>query len=386
MSDGGMATVEQERAARLRRLMRAQGISHLLTADPINIVYATGVRNMTIFSMMGASRFLLFSAEGPTIMWEFAGAEHLATDKVDEVRTAPGVTAVSGPGYLAAAKRYAAEVAECCEGNLDVAVERCDHPITDALRAEGLQLLSATELFVEARMIKTLAEVNVMQEAMARVEAGVVSMRNQIEPGRTENEVWAELHRHLIATNGEYISTRLAQSGPRTFPYFKEASARVIENGDLFCIDTDAIGLGGYGVDFSRTFRCGDLTSTPAQLGVHAAALEQLEHNSALLAPGRSFEDFARSAWTVPERHAPYGYYCLAHGLGLSGEYPYVPKAEAGERYDFPGEFMPGMVICVESYIGDPDAAVGAKLEDQFLITESGALAMSSLPHDLAWR
>lgn len=376
--------VEHERAARLRQLMRTQGVGFLLTADPINIAYATGVRNMTIFSMMGASRFLLFSAEGPTVLWEFAGSEHLAADRVDEVRTAPGVTATSGPGYMNAIRSFAAEISDCCEGETELAVERCDHPITDALRDQGLSLLSATELFVEARMIKTLSEINLMGEAMRRVEEGVVAMRGHLEPGKTENEVWAELHRHLIASDGEYISTRLAQSGPRTFPYFQEASARVIQNGDLFCLDTDAIGVGGYGVDFSRTFRCGDGTPSEAQAEVHSLALEQLETNSALLAPGRSFEDFARSAWTVPERHAPYRYHCLAHGLGMSGEFPYVPAARPGEPYDFVGEFQPGMVICVESYIGDPEAQMGAKLEDQFLITQSGVVQMSVLPHDMS--
>ena len=376
-------TVEDERAARLRHLMRQQGIGFLLTADPINIVYATGVRNMTIFSMMGATRFLLFSAEGQTVMWEFPGAEHLADGSVDEVRTAPGVTAVSGPGYTAAARAFAAEIADECDGEVDLAVERCDHPVTDALRSAGLTLLSATELFVEARMIKTLAEINIMNEAMLRVEAGVQAMRAGLEPGRTENEVWAELHRHLIATDGEYVSTRLAQSGPRTFPYFQEAGDRRIEDGDLFCLDTDTIGYGGYGVDFSRTFYCGDGAPSAEQMHVHSLALEQLRTNADLLAPGRSFEDFARSAWPVPEPHAPHGYYCLAHGLGLSGEYPYIPRATPGRRYDFPGAFEPGMVMCVESYIGDPRAGLGAKVEDQFLITESGVLPMSVLPHEL---
>jgi Xaa-Pro dipeptidase len=381
--DSLIRSVEHERAARLRRLMRDQGIGFLLTADPINIVYATGVRNMTIFSMMGASRFLLFSAEGPTVLWEFPGAEHLAADRVDEVRTAPGVTATAGPGYLDAIRAFAAEVSDCCEGETELAVERCDHPITDALRSQGLSLLSATETFVEARMLKTLNEINLMGEAMRRVEAGVVSMRSHLEPGRTENEVWAELHRHLIATDGEYISTRLAQSGPRTFPYFQEAGNRVIGNGDLFCLDTDAIGVGGYGVDFSRTFRCGDGPPSSGQARVHSLALEQLQVNSALLEPGRSFEDFSRSAWRVPERHAPFGYHCIAHGLGMSGEYPYVPAAQPGAPYEFDGEFQPGMVICVESYIGDPDLHIGAKLEDQFLITQSGAVLMSVLPHGL---
>ena len=40
------------------------------------------------------------------------------------------------------------------------------------------------------------------------------------------------------------------------------------------------------------------------------------------LAPGRSFESFAADAFAVPEPHARYGYYQLAHGLGLAGGHP----------------------------------------------------------------
>jgi Xaa-Pro aminopeptidase len=64
----------------------------------------------------------------------------------------------------------------------------------------------------------------------------------------------------------------------------------------------------------------------------------------------------------------------------LCGEYPYVPHAFAGHEYDFPGGFEPGMVICVESYIGAEAAAQGVKLEDQFLITETGAERMTNYP------
>lgn len=384
-----MNDIVSERSQRLRSVMRELGVPALLTADPINIAYATGVRNMTIFSQMGASRFLLFSADGPCVLWEFAGAEHLGVDArtngfVDDVRPAPGVTALSGNGYTDAVELFAAEIRSVVGDDGDqLGVERCDHPVTDALRLEGFALSSATEVFVASRLIKTTAEIAVMREAMNRVQDGVEGLRSQLVPGATENEVWSELHRHLIATNGEYISTRLAQSGPRTFPYFQEASDRVIEAGDLFCLDTDALGVGGYGVDFSRTLLCGDGSPSTDQRRLHQLALDQLETNAALLAPGRSFEDFARSAWVVPEQHAPYGYYCLAHGLGLSGEFPYVPQAHKGEGYEFHGEFEAGMVICVESYIGDAHVGQGVKLEDQFLITETGAELMSTTPHEL---
>jgi Xaa-Pro aminopeptidase len=41
------------------------------------------------------------------------------------------------------------------------------------------------------------------------------------------------------------------------------------------------------------------------------------------------------------------------------------------------------MVICVESYIGDPEARQGIKLEDQYVITDDGSRRMTTLPLEL---
>ena len=75
-------------AARHRRLaatMTAAHILALLTADPSDIAYACGARNMTVFGMMGPSRFVLVFAEGPTILYEFAGvATDSARDHIGE--------------------------------------------------------------------------------------------------------------------------------------------------------------------------------------------------------------------------------------------------------------------------------------------------------------
>ena len=111
-------------------------------------------------------------------------------------------------------------------------------------------------------------------------------------------------------------------------------------------------------------------------------ALEQLQHNAANLAPGRSFESFARSAWEMPEQFAPFRYSCLAHGLGMSGEYPYIAPSVMDRPHPLRGSFEPGIVVCVESYIGNPETAEGVKLEDQYLITDSGAERMSTAPFD----
>lgn len=379
------AILVRARAERLRGVMRAAGVGAVLTSDPINIVYACGVRNMTVFSMMGPFRFVLLFADGPTVLYEFAGCEHLADGApgVDLARAAPGLTPLAGAAYRDAAAAFATEIADLCRehgAGAELWIEGFDPPVTDALRARGLRLGDATEVFSEARRIKQVPEIETMREAVRRVEAAAADLEAGIAPGASEVEVWSRFHRHLISTEGEYVSTRLFQSGPRTFPNFQEAGPRRMEAGDPVCFDTDALGWQGYAVDFSRTFLCGDAPARPEQCALYARAHEQLEWNAALLGPGVTYEAFARAAWPIPAENRGWGYYCLAHGLGLCGEYPNVPHAFPDQPYGFDGAFEPGMVVCIESYIGTEQAAEGVKLEDQFLITEAGVERMTNYP------
>ena len=84
-----VAALQRQRHERLSSTMRAMNVSAVLTSDPINILYATGSRNMTVFGMMGPSRFLLHCVDGPTILFEFNLGEHLAAGipTITEIRT-----------------------------------------------------------------------------------------------------------------------------------------------------------------------------------------------------------------------------------------------------------------------------------------------------------
>jgi Xaa-Pro aminopeptidase len=366
--------------------MARQGVPALLTPDPVNIGYACGHRNMSVYGMLGPSRFLLVIAGGPTILYEFAGCNHLSAEliTVDEVRQTTMITVNSGLNYGVGLERFAAEVAAECRrhhpDDLRIAVERVDFEFTDALRRSGLGLFDATAVLLESRRIKQPAELDAMRIAIDRVQASVRGLEASLREGITENEAWAEFHRDLIARDGEYVVARLFQSGPNTFPYFRESSDRAMRAGDLVCLDTDATGYLGYSVDFSRTFVCAADRGTPEQRDLFGLALAQLKHNASLIGPGVTYEDFARRAWPMPERYRPFGYYCLAHGLGVCGEHPSVPLAVAGQPFGFPGAFEPDMVVCVESYIGDPVTRQGVKLEDQYLVTAGGVELLSTYP------
>lgn len=377
------------RRDRLQRVMREQGVLAAVIVDPINILYATGARNMTIWTARTPARYLLIFAEGPTILYDFFGCEHLARGMptVDEIRPALGLCHVSSGGQPEAAGRaFAAEIDSAVRHHLgssrELAVDRFPFHAIDALRARGLSLRDADPVFARARSIKLPIELPYIREAMRRVEAAAADMEAQIEPGRTEAEIWGDFQRRFTALEGEYITTRLMQSGPRTFPYFQECGGRPVADGDLIAFDTDALGYLGYAVDFSRTFLCGRAVATDTQKMLYGRARDQLEWNIALIGPGAAYAEIAERAWPVPEEHQRSRYYVVGHGLGMSGEFPNIPHMAKGQPYPLEGSLEPGMIICIESYIGSVAAGQGVKLEEQLLVTNSGTERLSTYPFD----
>ncbi len=368
--------------ARLRTTMAEMEVDAIVSADPFTVRYATGTRNMFVHGLTGPDRFVAVVADGPIVLWEFAGCEHLWSGHhgFDEMRLSPALSAKKSPTYEHEAARFAAELRDLIP-SARVAVERFDTPVVCALERAGFAVSDAVEVVQRSMSIKQPAEIDAMFAAMAITQVATGELEAAIRPGLTEQEMWAEFHRALVAAGGELVVARLLQAGARTFPYFQEASGHQCAEGDLVCFDTDAVGPGGYSVDFSRTFLCGDVEPTTQQQFLYGLAKEQLDHNAANLAAGRSFESFARAAFEVPDPFARYGYYQLAHGLGLAGGHPNIDRFDGGP-YRLEGEFEPGMVICVESYVGDPDSGQGVKLEDQFLIGAEAVVPMSTYPFD----
>jgi Xaa-Pro aminopeptidase len=145
--------------------------------------------------------------------------------------------------------------------------------------------------------------------------------------------------------------------------------------------DTDLVGRHGYSVDLSRSWVTGELSPTDEQRRLYGLAHAQIQHNLGVIRPGRTFREIADAAYKLPERFVPRMNRAIAHGIGLCNEYPLIVNREyfAG-AYD--GVVEEGMVLCVESYVGEPGGGVGVKLEEQTLITNAGAVVLSSFPFE----
>lgn len=202
------------------------------------------------------------------------------------------------------------------------------------------------------------------------------------EPGISEIALWAHLHHANIELGGEWIETRLLSSGPRTNPWYQEASARVIESGDVIAFDSDLIGPHGYSADISRSWIAGDKRPTDEQRRLYAAAYEQVHANIELFRAGATFLEIADRAQVLPTRYVERQNPCVAHGIGLCNEYPLVLHKRWIEKDGHDGVVEEGMVFCVESFVGDLHGGEGVKLEEQILVTADGPQSLSAYPYE----
>lgn len=384
-----LATLKAARAFRQQRIrdqLRRHDCAAILLYDPVNIRYAFDVSNMQLWMTHNPSHYAMVCADGPAIDFEYKGSEHVANgiEIIDQVRPAISWFYFSaGSRIEERVERWADEIADVMRehggGNRRLAVDKLELLGVDALRRRGLTLVEGQELTEKARCIKNGAEIELMRWTVRVCEAAMARMYERSEAGRTENEIWAELHYENIRSGGEWVETRLLAAGPRTNPWFQECSDYVCQTGDILAFDTDLIGPYGYCADLSRSWPIGHVRMSNKQRELYGAAREQIEHNLGLLKAGMSFREFNEKSWRIPEKYQARRYSVVLHGVGLADEWPSVPlHPDFAKAYD--GTFEENMTVCVESLIGEDRTGECIKLETQVLIGANGAERLDSFP------
>ena len=99
-----------------------------------------------------------------------------------------------------------------------------------------------------------------------------------------------------------------------------------------------------------------------------------------------SFPEIAEKAPAFPEKYRANRYVVLAHGAGMSDEWPaiYFPDTSWSGFGNDPEVIQENMVICVEALVGEEDRRESVKLEEQLIVTARGSEVISLAPYD--WR
>jgi Xaa-Pro dipeptidase len=373
--------MQDHAVAAARQQLRHHGLAAALLFDPLNVRYLTGTASCLVYMLHTPERFLLLPVESEPVLWEYAPAFGLLGWR-GETRKARswhafGAGALSAEYARAFAHEVTAVLAERGIAGERLGLDRLDAVGYQALAEAGVTLADAQLPLELARSVKSPDEIEAHRVSARVCDAGIAALRERLRPGTTENDLWGAFCGAAFSLGAEYAETRLLASGPRTNPWFQEASARVVEEGELVAFDTDLVGPAGYMTDVSRTYLCGGEPSDE-QRRLYSVAYEFLHEALPQMRPGRSFEELGRTlSQKLPEEFQALRYPFIAHGVGLADEYPAVLYED-----HHPGVIEANMVVSVEAYIGARGGREGVKLEEQVLVTENGFEVFSSAPYD----
>lgn len=384
-----LATMRRYRLGRIVDGLAKRGLDGVLLFDPLSIRYATDTTHMQLWNAHNPFRACMVTADGHIILWEYGGYAYMSSFNplVKEVRAgASFFYFATGDRTEEKAKLFAQQIkdvlAERCGTGRRLAVDKIQIAGLRALDALGIHVEDGEELMEKTRAIKGPDEIKAMRCAVHACEQSIAEMKQAALPGLTENDIWAELHKSNIRRGGEWIETRILNSGQRSNPWFQECGPRIVGNNEILAFDTDLIGCYGMCVDISRTWFLGDGRPTGRQRDLHAVAYEHIKTNADQVKPGMTFRELSDLGHDLPEAYLPQRYGSKFHGVGLADEWPAIKYPVDWQERGYDGVLEPGMMLCVEAYIGEVGGPDGIKLEDQLLVTETGFENLTSCPFD----
>jgi Xaa-Pro dipeptidase len=235
----------------------------------------------------------------------------------------------------------------------------------------------ASDAVSRLRVRKDAEEVAAMRRAVRIAQAALQATLPLIKVGMSERELSGELVIQLLRNGSqpELAFSPIVSSGPNGANPHAVPSDRKLQPGDLLVVDWGALS-DGYISDLTRTFAVGEVEAEFAK--IHKIVQEANAAGRAAGKPGLPCAAVDLAARTVIEKSG-YGAFFThrtGHGIGMEGhEDPYM-------RGDNQQLLEPGMAYTVEPGIYLPGRN-GVRIEDDVVVTESGAESLSDMPREL---
>lgn len=247
-----------------------------------------------------------------------------------------------------------------------------------------VELSDGDAVMQEVRLVKTPADIAMMQEAAAIGDAVTEAAIRAIRPGIREWDVVAEAMHTLFRLGGEmaHVATPFVASGEHMSPPNRFASDKIIREGDLVFIDIGAQFNGHY-ADVARTVICG--TPSRRQREIFTAVYHSLLSATRAMKAGATNDDVAATAVAEGESRGLADNFLnlfIGHGIGMgANEPPYIGEALPGADTVVLKE---GMTMAVEPLIWVPDVrgGGGVRLEDTIAVGSDGGTPLTRTAFD----
>ncbi len=231
-------------------------------------------------------------------------------------------------------------------------------------RVPGVSTKSLGWTLAQLRARHDSEELALMQRGIRITEAGHLAAWAAVRAGVSEGEVRAEAERvWRVRGSRRPAYESIVGSGFNSTVLHYPRSERVMQDGELVLMDM-AAEYAHYATDITRTLPVNG-RYTAEQRKVYDIVLKAQEAAFALVRPGVHYEDLDRAARKVIDE-AGYGDYFI-HGLG---HFVGLDVHDAGAQHE-PLEV--GMVLTLEPGIYIPEKGLGVRIEDQVVVTPTGA-------------
>jgi len=377
------------RLARTRAALDASDLGAVLLFDFNNIRYTTST-HIGEWARDKMTRFALLTRGGEPHLWDFGSAakhHRLNCPWLPPENVRGGMIGLRGAvapeaGLFAGAAREITQILRA-EGVADMplGVDIVEPPMLAALQAEGIRVLDGQQVMLDAREVKSIDEIILLNTACAMVDGAYQLIAEQLKPGIRESELVANVTKALFDMGSEHVDNINAVSGERCSPHPHVFSDRLIRPGDQAFFDIIHTFV-GYKTCYYRTFVVG--RASDAQRDAYKRAREWIDASIELMRPGVTTDQVAK-VWPKAEEFGfssemeAFGLQ-FGHSVGLFlHERPIISRLNS---LDHPVELKEGMVIALETYCPARDGYSAARIEEEVVVTAHGPQVITRFPSD----
>jgi len=379
------------RLARVRAALahsaHSPGLGGLLCFDQHNIRYTTSTV-IGEWARDKLTRYSLLTGNGEPYIWDFGSAARhhkLYAPWLREDHCRAGLLGMRGATgadltlFREAAREIKAILEEEGVADMPLGVDVVEPPMLFELQRAGVKVKDGQQVMLEAREVKNIDELTLLNMAAAMVDGVYQDIAEALKPGVQESQIVGLATKRLYEMGSDCVEAINSISGERCSPHPHNFTDRLIRPGDQAFFDIIQSFM-GYRTCYYRTFNVGRATS--AQRTAYRKAREWMDRAIELLKPGMSSDKIAlampeaKEIGFASEMDAFGLNFCHGLGLGLH-ERPLISRVNSLRE---PIELKAGMVFAVETYCPASDGISAARIEEEVILTPTGAKVISLYP------
>jgi Xaa-Pro aminopeptidase len=375
------------RLDRARTALQASECGALLLFDFYNIRYTT---QTWIGGALGdkMTRYALLTRTGEPTLWDFGSAarhHRLYSPWLQPENCHAGMLGLRGAiapsaGLMESAVRQIKQLlTDAGVADAPVGVDIVEPAFLFEMQRQGLNVVDAQQVMLDARVIKSPDEIMLLTQAAGMVDGVYQDIVEALKPGIRENEIVALANKRLYEMGSDQVEAINAVSGERCNPHPHNFSDRLIRPGDQAFFDI-IHSYNGYRTCYYRTFGVG--SATASQRDAYTRAREWMDAAIEVVKPGIGTDEVA-AVWPRAEEFGfasemdAFGLQ-FGHGLGLGlHERPIISRLNSMTE---PVELRPGMVFALETYCPASDGFSAARIEEEIVVTEDGPRILTLFP------